>query len=314
MTILLAANFDADEWQAWQPALEAVFPGERLVRSRAALGDDEAAAIEVALVANPPEGALRGLPNLRLIQSLWAGVDKLLADTSVPPHVPLARMVDPAMNETMAETALWAVLSLQRDFFDYADRQRAGVWQQAPLRRAQALRVAVLGLGQMGRCAALALVRQGFVVSGWSMRPAQVDGVRTQSGAAALDDVLASADVVVNLLPLTPDTRGLFNGTRLAVLPRGASLVNLARGAHVVDSDLLQALDSGHLRRAVLDVFHTEPLPQDHAFWSHPRVTVLPHVAAPTDPRSAAPIAAANVRALRAGEPLANLVDRARGY
>jgi glyoxylate/hydroxypyruvate reductase A len=126
--------------------------------------------------------------------------------------------------------------------------------------------------------------------------------------------VLAAADIVVNLLPLTPATRGLFNAATLAQMRRGASLVNLARGAHVVDADLLQALDTGHLARAVLDVFHTEPLPPEHAFWAHPRVTVLPHVAAPTDPRSAARIAAANVIALRDGQSLSNVVDRARGY
>jgi glyoxylate/hydroxypyruvate reductase A len=311
MTILVAANFDDAEWRDWWPRLEAALPGERLVRERAAC---DAASIDIALVANPPTGALQGLPALRLVQSLWAGVDALLADTSVPAQVPLARMVDPAMNATMAETVLWAALSLQRGFFDYAAQQPARQWAPQALRRSDDVGVAVLGLGQMGACAAQALVRQGFRVTGWSTREARIAGVATWAGAAALPRVLAEADIVVNLLPLTPATRGLFNAATFAQMRRGASLVNLARGAHVVDADLLQALDSGQLGRAVLDVFHTEPLPPEHAFWSHPRVTVLPHVAAPTDPRSAAPIAAANVRAWRHGLPLANLVDRARGY
>jgi len=301
MTILVAAAFDDDEWRAWWPLLTAALPGERLVRDRA---DGDAADISVALVANPPTGALQSLPALALIQSLWAGVDKLLADPSVPAQVPLARMVDPSMNATMAETVLWAVLALQRGFFDYAAQQRAGVWQQHPLRRADDLNVAVLGRGQMGGRALEALARQGYRVTGWS----------TRAGDAALPQMLAGADIVVNLLPLTPATRGLFNATTFAQMPRGASLVNLARGAHVVEADLLDALASGQLAHAVLDVFHTEPLPPGHAFWSHPRITVLPHVAAPTDPRSAAPIAAANVHALRAGQPLAHLVDRTRGY
>lgn len=311
MTILVAAGFEADEWQAWWPLLEAALPGERLLRDRRGC---DAADIDVALVANPPTGALQGLPSLRLIQSLWAGVDRLLADASVPVQVPLARMVDPAMNATMAETALWAVLSLQRGFFDYAAQQRAREWRPLALRRAEDTRVAVLGLGQMGQCSARALARQGFRVTGWSTRETAIDGVSTCAGEAALAPLLAAADIVVNLLPLTPSTCGLFDGRTLATMPRGASLVNLARGAHVVDADLLAALASGHLARAVLDVFHTEPLPPGHAFWSHPRITVLPHVAAPTDPRSAARIAAANVHALRDGWPLANLVDRARGY
>ncbi|MEP7296706.1 MAG: glyoxylate/hydroxypyruvate reductase A [Burkholderiales bacterium] len=311
MTILVATNFDETEWQAWWPLLEAALPGERLVRDRR---DGDASDIDAALVGNPPRGALQDLPSLRLIQSLWAGVDKLMADATVPVAVPLARMVDPAMNATMAETALWAVLSLQRGFFDYAEQQRAGTWRQQALQRADELTVAVLGLGEMGRAAAQALVRQGYRVTGWSTREARVPGVLTHAGEAGLSRVLADANVVVNLLPLTPATRGLFNAKTFARMPRGASLVNLARGAHVVDADLLAALASGHIARAVLDVFHTEPLPPDHAYWSHPRVTVLPHIAAPTDPRSAAAIAAANVHALRAGRPLADLVDRARGY
>ena len=311
MTILVAAGFDADEWADWWPQLQAALPGERLVRDRGAC---DVAAIDVAFAANPPAGALQGLPSLQLIQSLWAGVDKLLADASVPAQVPLARMVDPAMNATMAETVLWAVLSLQRGFFDYAAQQRAGEWRQHALRRAEETSVAVLGLGQMGQCAAQALARQAYRVTGWSTRDTRVAGVTTSAGAAALPRVLAGADIVVNLLPLTPTTRSLFNRDTLAILPRGASLVNLARGAHVVEADLLDALASGQLAHAVLDVFHTEPLPAGHAFWSHPRITVLPHVAAPTDPRSAAPIAAANVHALRDGRPLAHVVDRARGY
>jgi len=301
VTILVAAGFDADEWREWWPLLEAALPGERLVRDRAGC---DPAAIDVALVANPAVGALRDLPALKLIQSLWAGVDRLLADASVPGGVPLARMVDPAMNESMAETALWAVLGLQRRFVDYAAQQRAGEWRQLPLRRADETHVVVLGLGQMGRAASTLLTRHGYRVSGWSSR----------DGDAALPPLLGAADIVINLLPLTPATQGLFGATRFAQMRRGASLVNLARGAHVVDADLLAALASGQLAHAVLDVFHTEPLPAAHPFWSHPHVTVLPHVAAPTDPRSAAAIAAANVQALRAGRPLAHLVDRARGY
>jgi glyoxylate/hydroxypyruvate reductase A len=311
LSILIAADFDAAEWSAWWPALNAALPGERLVRSVAEAAGE---VIDIALVANPPAGALQGLGSLKLIQSLWAGVDKLLADPTVPTEVPLARMVDPAMNAAMAETALWAVLGLQRDFFDYAASQRAAQWKPLPQRRADDLTVAVLGLGQMGRTAALRLVSHGCRVLGWSTRPSRIDGVATHAGDASLPAVLAAAQIVVNLLPLTPATRGLFNTAAFAQMPRGASLVNLARGAHVVEADLLAALDSGHLHRAVLDVFATEPLPAGHAFWSHPGVTVLPHVAAQTDPRSAAAVVAANVHALRSGLPLAHRVDRARGY
>lgn len=312
MTVLIAADFDADEWAGWTAALQAAMPGEQLVRSLADVAPDS---IDIALVANPPTGALQGLARLQLIQSLWAGVDKLLADPSVPAGVPLARMVDPAMNQGMAETALWAVLSLHRGGIKYAAQQREARWQSHPQRRADEVCVAVLGLGQMGRAVANRLVRNGYRVLGWSAsRPVTLDGVDVRAGAAALPDVLAQAEIVVNLLPLTPATRGLFNAATLTQMRRGASLVNLARGGHVVDADLLEALAGGHLHHAVLDVFHTEPLPAQHAFWSHPQVTVLPHVAASTDPRSAALVVARNVRALREGRPVEHLVDRARGY
>ncbi|WP_428421471.1 2-hydroxyacid dehydrogenase [Methylibium sp.] len=309
MSVLLACDVGADEAAQWRAALGAALPGERLVGTREGADD-----IDVAIVANPPPGALTGLPRLRLIQSLWAGVDRLLADPTVPAQVPIVRMVDPLMNAAMAETALWAVLALHRGFFRYARWQREARWAPHGQRRAQEVTVAVLGLGQMGRAVALRLAAQGYRVLGWSTRPAAAGGIETQAGDTALDALLARADVVLNLLPLTAATRGLFDAARFGRMKQGAGFVNLARGAHVVEADLLAALDGGLLHHAVLDVFQTEPLPADHRFWSHPRVTVLPHAAAQTDPRSAAGIVADNLRALREGRPLAHLVDRARGY
>ncbi len=297
MSVYLTGRFDTGERDEWLALLRAELPGETLVVDRA-----DAAEADIAIVANPPAGALQGLPRLKLIQSLWAGVEKLLADDSIPADLPIARMVDPAMNEAMAETALWAVLALQRDFVDYQRQQALAQWQPHPQRRADEFPVLVLGRGQMGSAVARRLAANGYPVSGWGSR----DG--------ALLPRLSGAAVVINLLPLTPATRGLFNATTLAAMRAGASLVNFARGGHVVDADLLSALDAGHLRHAVLDVFHEEPLPAAHRYWTHPRVTVLPHVAAATDARSAAAVVAANVRRFRAGQPVEHLVDRARGY
>jgi glyoxylate/hydroxypyruvate reductase A len=300
MNVLLCGDLDATEWHDWHQALSTAMPEARwldLAAARAA-----PAAVQAAVVANPPQGSLQGLPALRLIQSLWAGVDRLLADPTLPAGVPIARMVDPAMNAAMAETALWAVLSLHRGFFVYARRQREGQWQPHAQRRADEVRVLVLGQGQMGRTVATRLAQQGYALSHWRR-----DGT-------PLQPLLAQAQIVVNLLPLTPDTRGLLDHRFFAALPPKASVVNLARGAHVVDADLLAALDSGHLRHAVLDVFHTEPLPQGHAYWQHPRVTVLPHAAAGTDARSAAVVAVANLRALQQGDTVLHLVERSRGY
>lgn len=300
MNVLLCGQFDPGEQDEWLQALGAAMPEARW------LGLDDAwarpADVQAAVVANPSPGSLQGLPNLRLIQSLWAGVDRLLLDAKLPAGVPIARMVDPAMNAAMAETALWAVLSLHRGFFSYAQQQRAAHWLPLPQRRADEVNVLILGQGQMGRTAAGRIAAQGYRVHGWRR-----DGM-------PLAPLLAVAEVVINLLPLTPETQSLLNAAFFAALPRGAAVVNLARGRHVVDADLLAALDGGHLRHAVLDVFPVEPLPADHAYWRHPRVTVLPHAAAATDARSASAVAVANLRALRDGRPLANVVDRTRGY
>jgi glyoxylate/hydroxypyruvate reductase A len=300
MKVLLCGDFDTGEHAHWLAALSAAMPEAQWLDAAAAHAD--ATAVQAAVVANPPPGSLQGLPKLRLVQSLWAGVDRLLADPTLPAGVPLARMVDPAMNAAMAETALWAVLSLHRGFFAYARCQREGVWRPHAQTRADDCRVSVLGQGEMGRAAAARIAAMGYRVQGWRR-----DGT-------ALAPLLGGSDIVVNLLPLTPETRGLLDARFFAALPAGASVVNLARGAHVVDADLLAALDSGQIQHAVLDVFHTEPLPAGHAYWQHPRVTVLPHAAAATDPRSAATVVAANLRALRDGRPVAHRVDRVRCY
>jgi glyoxylate/hydroxypyruvate reductase A len=300
MNVLLCGDMDAAEQAQWRGALQAAMPEARWLDLAAAHA--EPAAVQAAVVANPPPGCLQGLPGLRLIQSLWAGVDRLLADTTLPAGVPIARMVDPAMNAAMAETALWAVLALHRGFFAYARRQQRSQWRPHAQRRADEVRVLVLGQGQMGRTAAARIAQQGYRMAGWRR-----DGT-------PLAPCLAAADVVVNLLPLTPETRGLLDASFFAALPAQACVVNLGRGAHVVDGDLLAALDSGHLRHAVLDVFNTEPLPASHPYWLHPRVTVLPHAAAATDARSAAAVAVANLRAVRDGGPVLHTVDRQRGY
>jgi glyoxylate/hydroxypyruvate reductase A len=346
MTILLACRFDAQEWADWLPALDAALPGEtwRRADDAAAASPGERAAVDVAIVANPQPGQLVGYPNLGFVQSLWAGVDRLLDDPSLPAHLPLARMVDPAMTAAMAQTAAWAVLSLHRGFHHYARQQAEGRWSPLPQRRADECRVLVAGAGELGLAVARQLLTLGYPVDSWGrsarcrvdlnaelLTPATAPVAtpelppprwRYGSGEADWQRFAAEAEVVINLLPLTPQTRGFFDAARLAGLRRGAGLVNLARGAAVVDADLLAALASGQIGHAVLDVFTQEPLAPDHPYWRHPQVTVLPHVAALTDPRSAAVVAAHNIRRVRAalgrGAPLpddlSGRVERARGY
>lgn len=297
MNVLLVTALGADEIHAWRDCLTVAAPAHRWFVD----GEDgvDPAAVDVAVVAQPPAGRLARLPKLRLVQSLWAGVDRLLADPTLPAGVPIARMVEPHMTAAMVETALWAVLALHRGFFAYAAAQREGRWQPLEQRRAGAVEVLVLGRGAMGAAVADALRAQGYAVRHWHRgEPLRPEG----------------AQVVVNLLPLTPDTRGLLDRRFFDRLPAGAGVVNLARGAHVVDADLLAALDAGRVGHAVLDVFHEEPLPAGHPYWRHPNVTVLPHAAALTDRAGAAAVVAANLEALAAGRPIAHRVERARGY
>lgn len=305
MDLLLCGSFDSDERDAWLVELQRAMPDTRWRRTPGA--------------SSPPwlptrrQAPLQGSPGLRLIQSLWAGVDRLLDDPSLP-DVPLARMVDPAMSAAMAETALWATLSLHRRFFDYAQQQRDRHWYPLPQRRADEIEIAVLGMGQMGRTCARRLLETGYRVTGWNQHGGAIAGMALEHGLEALWPLLARSDIVINLLPLTPQTADLLDRRFFAAMRRGAALVNLARGGHLVEADLLQALDRGQLDRAVLDVFRQEPLATDHPFWCHPRVTVLPHSAAATDMRSAASIVALNLQALRDGRPISHLVQRKRGY
>jgi len=314
MNLLLAGDFEAAERDRWHGALAQAMPEHHLVAADELF---DRTRVEVAVVANPLPGSLRGLPRLRLIQSVWAGVERLLDDDTVPLDVPIARMVDPALASAMAETALWAVLSLHRGFYAYQRQQRQMVWRQLPQLRADELSVMVLGLGAMGLACVRALAPLGYRITAWSLHdtPRELPGgVLHTHGDDALFPCLRGSSIVINLLPLTPATRGLLDARFFGAMPRGAALVNLARGAHVVEADLRAALGTGRLGHAVLDVFEQEPLDAKHPFWRHPRVTLLPHAAAVTDPRSAAQLVAANVKALLDGRPIAHVVDRARGY
>ncbi len=269
--------------------------------------------IEVALVWRPPPGLLAGLPNLRLIQALSAGIEALLADPTLP-DVPLCRMVDESLTVTMREFVAATVLFFHRGLDRYARRQRQVRWRLEPPRPAAATRVGIMGLGVLGGDVARTLAGLGFRVRGWSRRGKTIPGVETFAGPDALADFAAAVDVLVCLLPLTPATEGILDSRLFAALPRGAVVINVGRGRHLVERDLLDALDRGHLRAAWLDVFAEEPLPDDHPFWRHPRIHVTPHAAAWTHPETAAEVVVENLRRLRAGEPLRHRVDRARGY
>jgi glyoxylate/hydroxypyruvate reductase A len=257
---------------------------------------------------------LQKFPALQAIFSVNAGVEALLNEPTTPRDVPLVRMVDPGLTAGMVEWVAGRVLDLHRNGPLYRAQQRERTWRQLPEKLAPERKVGVLGLGELGGSAARLLAQLGFDVQGWSRTQRRIDGVTVQTGADGLDAVLAQAEILVNLLPFTPQTEGLLDRTAFARMQRGAWLINAARGRHVVDADLVAALDEGRLAGAVLDVFAVEPLPQDHPFWSHPRIEVTPHVAAITHARTAAKAIADNLTGFLAGRKLQHVVDWSRGY
>jgi glyoxylate/hydroxypyruvate reductase A len=295
----------------WPPHLTAAFPGHE-VRYWPEIGDK--AAIDYALVWHPEPGLLASLPNLRLIVSLGAGIDHILRDPNLPPGVPILRLVDPHMTQAMSEYVALQVLRLHRRDIDYRAQQAAEEWRELGQANAAERRVGILGFGTLGQATGRTLQALGFPVAGWTRSAKQVPGFVTYAGAAGLNEMLARSDILVCLLPMTPETENILDGRLFARLPRGAGLVNAGRGRHLVENDLLAALDGGQLSAAVLDVFRDEPLPPGHPFWRHPRIVITPHVAADTHPPTALPIIADAIRDLEAGRPVANLVDPRRGY
>jgi glyoxylate/hydroxypyruvate reductase A len=259
---------------------------------------------EVAYLAAwiPPAGLFGKLPNLKAVFSVGAGVDQLdLA--AIPAHLPLARMIEPGIEACLTAWVCMAVLALHRDLPAYVAQQRAEVWRALPVRPPAACRVGMLGTGRLGSAAAKALTGLGFPVRGWS-----------RSSEVSFEAVVSASDVLVCLLPLTAQTRGILDARTFALLPRGAGVVNAGRGGHLVEADLRAALASGQVGAAVLDVTAEEPLPAGHAFWGHERIFLTPHVGAVTQTETGIAALVANVRRHLRGEALEGLVDRDRGY
>ncbi|MDE2363608.1 MAG: glyoxylate/hydroxypyruvate reductase A [Hyphomicrobiales bacterium] len=304
-------RLDAREEAVWIAAIEAANPFVAL-RPLSALTVEERDSAPVAIVANPDPAELRGLPALRWVQSLWAGVERLVPHT--PAQVAIVRMVDPQLAATMAEAVLACALYLHRDMPLYARQQRARLWRQHDVRSAADRRIGVLGMGEMGAAAAHRLAANGFSVSGWSRSQKRIDGVETSYGADGLTRVLRRADILVIVLPLTEATHGLISAAALAQMKHGASIINFGRGAIVDEAALLARLDEGALQHAVLDVFAVEPLPRASPLWKHERITILPHIAAPTNVETASRIAAENLRLYFRDGAIPMAVDRNRGY
>jgi glyoxylate/hydroxypyruvate reductase A len=277
-----------------------------------ALGDKDD--IEVALAWKPPRGLIASFRNIKLIVSLGMGVDHLLADDQLPEGVPIVRIMDEGLVGQMSEYALYWALRHHREIDRYSAFQRERQWKPLDFIDTLHRRVGILGLGSIGQDTARKFAMLGFPTAGWSRTQKTLDGVETLSGSDGLQKLLARSDILIDVLPLTRDTRGLLDAKAFAALPKGAYFINMARGGHVVDEALLAALDSGHLSGATLDVFNNEPLPSDHPYWTHPKVHVTPHIAGATNPRTASPGVIENIKRLGAGRELIHRVDPKTGY
>jgi glyoxylate/hydroxypyruvate reductase A len=272
---------------------------------------------EIRYVAGfrPPPGFLKTLPNLKAVFSLGAGVDGFLRDPEFPKNLPLVRFVDPTLMHEMAQFVTMHVLIAHRGqrFFDAMQQQSK--WQQRMLTKpSRDTRIGVLGMGDIGATIAASLLGFDFQLLGWSRSRKSVPSVKSFAGKEELSQFLAQCDYCVCVLPLTDDTRGIMNADFFAKLPKDAFVINVARGGHLIEGDLIAALDSGHLSGAVLDVFQTEPLPADSPIWRHPKITATPHIAGITDPKMALAYVADCVARCESGKPLDNIVDLGKGY
>lgn len=310
MTVLLFHSPN-DPVDLWVPELQRELP-EVEIRVTPEIG--EPAEIDYALVWKPPTGMLASLPNLRVTFSMAAGVDHILEDAERPTHVPIVRMLDDNLRDMMSEYAILGVLHFHRYMLEYIAEQPSEKWDRRWPIYTPETHVGVLGLGAIGLDVAEKFRVLGFQVHGWSRTPSEVAGITCHHGPEGLWAMLPLCRYLVCVLPLTDATRGIIGAETLAALPEEAVVVNLGRGGHVVDEDLLAALDSGRLRGAFLDVFNEEPLPADHPYRRHPKVVMTPHVAGELVPKSCARSIARNLRDHLAGEPMRGVLDLERGY
>lgn len=308
MNVLFLSQSERPEH--WLPALQKLLPQDRFFTP----DSYDCAAIDIALVARPQPGLVAQLVNLKLVQSLWMGVDGLLADATFPRGTPLARLIDPGMVAAMVESVTAHVLDYHRHHYWYRAQKLQKKWHRLPQYMAADRTVGILGLGELGTAVARQLRGFGFQVAGWKRRTQNLPGIDCFTGADGMDALLCRSQAVVCLLPLTQETRGVLNARAFARMPQGSCVINVARGAQVVTQDLLAALDSGSLAHAYLDVFNSEPLPVDSPLWAHPGVSITPHTAALTEPRTAIAEVAANIERIRAGQPALHLVDFSAGY
>ncbi|MBU2961353.1 glyoxylate/hydroxypyruvate reductase A [Citreicella sp. C3M06] len=300
-----------DKTQWWVDMLAGLLPGWT-VKALDAVSDP--AEVQYAVVWRPRSGDIAKFPNLRAVVSIGAGIDHVLADEQLPSGIPIIRTVGDDLTQRMREYVALHVLRHHRDMPRQLQAQAEKDWHAIVVPVAPNRVVGVMGLGNLGAAAAQTLAGLGFTTRGWSKSPKDIAGVDTFAGPETMDAFLDGCEILVNLLPLTAQTTGILNADLFGKLAPGACVINCARGGHLVDGDLIAALDSGQIKQATLDVFHVEPLPTDNAFWDHPGITVTPHVASQIDAGTGGRIIAANLKTFADTGTCADVADAARGY
>ena len=314
--ISFVSQLNAKEQSDWLQLLSAKLPNESIKLDKD-LSVEQKRQCKIAIVANPDPTLVLKYSALIWVQSLWAGVDTLvsqLTNNKPEPSFKLVRLVDPLLAQTMSEAVLTWVFYLHRDMPQYLKQQKSARWQQHRYILPSERTVGVLGLGKLGEVSALRLHDNGFNVLGWSQSEKLINGVQCYSGMDGLVNMLKQCNILVCLLPLTSSTYQLINDELLNYLPQGASLINFARGGIIANEDLINNLDSDHLEHAILDVFEKEPLDKSNVFWSHEKITVLPHISAPTHFESAGNVVAKNIREYRLNGQLPVYIDWNKGY
>ncbi|MFT2111393.1 2-hydroxyacid dehydrogenase [Marinomonas sp. 2405UD68-3] len=311
-------NMDMENQEKWLAQFTILLPNEIIVVADQ-LTDEQASQVELAIVANPSVDALKRFPNLIWVQSLWAGVETMVntfrsINQGKTHPTQLVRLIDPYLANTMAEAALTWSLYLYRNIPEYMAQQKQNLWRPIPCPAINTVHVSVLGTGELGTAAMQALVNQGFNVNSWSRNHKDIANVTHYSEQDGLFALLKKTDILICLLPLTDQTHKLLSKETLSLLPKGAKIINFARGGIVNHDDLINALDTDHLSHAVLDVFEQEPLTENSPLWQHPKLSILPHISATTNLDTASKIVADNITRYREHGTIPDTVDLLRGY
>lgn len=309
MALLLIRN--DSNYKPWQEAITAIDSNIDIYTPEQTFKDE---AIDMILSWKAPHGSFSNYPNLKVIGSMGAGVDHIFEDPSLPKDATITRIVDKNLKGDMQEFVLALALNYCKDLTAYSYLQQNHNWKPIPYKRVEDVTIGIMGLGVLGKSVAEKLHQVGFKLTGWANSKKNIEGLKSYAGNEELNDFLSTAELLVCLLPLTPETESILDKNLFEKLPQEAYLINVARGGHLVEKDLLPAIESGNLSGAALDVFNEEPLPEDHPFWGNKKILITPHTASKSDPSSTANQIVENYNRLQEGKALKNTVSQDKKY